>query len=168
MNASANSTRGRAMQTARLMRRGLVRFREVGPGDRMLILEAAACLALARLALIVLPFPRVARHLGDFVQPDDPRAMRAGLHDDAAPMVREIGWAVTVAARYMPFSAVCLPQAMAARGMLARRGIPSVMHFGAASPTQMPYDTHAWLSAAGVEVTGYPVAEQFVEIACFV
>ena len=29
-------------------------------------------------------------------------------------------------------------------------------------------DTHAWLDAAGVEVTGYPVAPHFAEIACFV
>jgi hypothetical protein len=31
-----------------------------------------------------------------------------------------------------------------------------------------PLDAHAWLDAAGVEVTGYPVAENFAEIACFV
>lgn len=31
-----------------------------------------------------------------------------------------------------------------------------------------PLDAHAWLDAAGVEVTGYPVAEGFAEIACFV
>jgi hypothetical protein len=31
-----------------------------------------------------------------------------------------------------------------------------------------PFYTHAWLDAAGVEVTGYPVAHDFTEIACFV
>jgi hypothetical protein len=31
-----------------------------------------------------------------------------------------------------------------------------------------PLDDHAWPDAAGVEVTGYPVAEGFAEIACFV
>jgi hypothetical protein len=31
-----------------------------------------------------------------------------------------------------------------------------------------PLDAHAWLDAAGVEVPGYPVAENFAEIACFV
>jgi hypothetical protein len=31
-----------------------------------------------------------------------------------------------------------------------------------------PIDAHAWLDAAGVEVTGYPVANTFAEIACFV
>jgi hypothetical protein len=43
-----------------------------------------------------------------------------------------------------------------------------VMHFGAAKGTGKPFDAHALLDAAGAEVTGYPVAKQFAEIACFV
>ena len=68
---------------------------------------------------------------------------------------------MTRAARHVPFKAVCLPQAMAARVMLKRRGVASVMHFGAARGQEKPLDAHAWLDAAGVEVTGYPVAKQF-------
>jgi hypothetical protein len=52
--------------------------------------------------------------------------------------------------------------------MLRRRGVASVLHFGAAKGQDRPIDAHAWLDAAGVEVTGYPVAAQFAEIACFV
>jgi hypothetical protein len=61
-----------------------------------------------------------------------------------------------------------LPQAIAARMMLARRGIASVMHFGAAKGRDKPIDAHAWLDAAGVEVTGFPVGAEFAEIACFI
>jgi hypothetical protein len=68
----------------------------------------------------------------------------------------------------VPFDAVCLPQAMAARVMLKRRGVKSVMHFGAAKGADKPLNAHAWLDAAGVEVTGYPAARNFAEIACFV
>lgn len=57
---------------------------------------------------------------------------------------------------------------LAARVMLKRRGVASVMHFGAAKGETKPLDAHAWLDAAGVEVTGYPVAKGFSEIACFV
>jgi hypothetical protein len=90
------------------------------------------------------------------------------------PLVaEEVGWAVTRAARHVPFNAVCLPQAMAARIMLKRRGVDSVLHFGARIGQDKigrdkPIDAHAWLDAAGVEVTGYPVANTFAEIACFV
>ena len=60
-----------------------------------------------------------------------------------------------------------LPQAMAARMMLQRRGVPSVLHFGAAKSTGPSLNTHAWLEATGVEVTGFPVSD-FADIACFV
>ncbi len=95
------------------------------------------------------------------------RARRDGSAQDAK-LAEDIGWAVVRAARHVPFKAVCLPQAMAARIMLRRRGVASVLHFGAAKGRERPIDAHAWLDAAGVEVTGYPVSAQFAEIACFV
>jgi len=153
-----------------LIRRLLLRLGQVDNRRRALLAEAVAYLLAARLALIFVPFPRLARHLGTFVPPTDARAFatRTGIAPDQAQLAEEIGWAVTRAARYVPFKAVCLPQAMAARVMLKRRGVQSVMHFGAAKGTEKPLDAHAWLDAAGVQVTGYPVAENFAEIACFV
>lgn len=148
------------MAPSRSIRRPLRRFAQVGARRRALVVEAVACLLLARLGLIFIPFPKLARWLGRFVPPSDPRALAA--------LAQEIGWAVTRSARYVPFRAVCLPQAMAARVMLKRRGVASVLHFGATRGEAKPLDAHAWLDAAGVEVTGYLVAKQFAEIACFV
>jgi hypothetical protein len=158
------------MARLRLIRRLLRRFGQVDNRSRALLAEAVAHLLAARLALIFIPFPRLARHLGTFVPPADPRAVAARTETapDQAQLAADIGWAVTRAARYVPFKAVCLPQAMAARVMLKRRGVKSVMHFGAAKGTEKPLDAHAWLDAAGVEVTGFPVAKNFAEIACFV
>ena len=158
------------MALSRSIRHPLRRFARVGNRRRALVVEAVACLLLARLGLIFVPFPKLARRLGDFVPPSDPRVLAAracGSQQDAA-RAQEIGWAVTRSARYVPFKAVCLPQAMAARVMLKRRGVASVMHFGAARGEDKPLDAHAWLDAAGVDVTGYPVADKFAEIACFV
>jgi hypothetical protein len=159
-----------SMARLRLIRRLLRRFGQIDNRRRALLAEAVACLLAARLALIFIPFPRLAPRLGTFVPPTDPRALRARTQavDDQARLAEDIGWAVTRAARYLPFKAVCLPQAMAARVMLKRRRVESVMHFGAARGTDKPLDAHAWLDAAGVEVTGYPVAKDFAEIACFV
>jgi Transglutaminase-like superfamily len=158
------------MARLRLIRRLLLRFRQIDNRRRALLVEAVAYLLAARLALIFIPFPRLARRLGTFVPPAEARTLQTqhGASQDAARTARDIGWAVTRAARYVPFKAVCLPQAMAARVMLKRRGIGSVMHFGAAKGSEKPLDAHAWLDAAGVEVTGYPVAKTFAEIACFV
>jgi hypothetical protein len=150
--------------------RPLRRLWQIENRRRTLLAVAVAYLLLARLSLIFMPFPRLARHLGTLVSPSDPRASSHGTC--ASPvhtrLAKEIGWAVTCAARYVPFRALCLPQAIAAQAMLRQRGVPSVMHFGAARGADKPLDAHAWLDAAGVEVTGYPVAEIFTEIACFV
>jgi Transglutaminase-like superfamily len=156
------------MARLRLIRRLLLRFRQIDNRRRVLLAEAVVGLLVARLALIFIP--RLARRLGTFVPPTDARvaAVRTATTPDEAARAEEIGWAVTRAARYVPFRAVCLPQAMAARVMLERRSVKSVMHFGAAKGQDKPLDAHAWLDAAGVEVTGYPVAAQFAEIGCFV
>lgn len=78
----------------------------------------------------------------------------------------DVGWAVTRIAAYFPFSAMCLAQALAARAMLHRRGIGSIMHVGVARTEAAPFEAHAWLEAVGVEVTGYPVPPHLREIGC--
>jgi hypothetical protein len=146
------------------------RLAEVGWRRRVLLLEAVARLLAARARILALPFRAIAKQLGDFVPPADPRvaACRARARDEARVVAEEVSWAVTRAARHVPFSAVCLPQAMAAHAMLRRRGIASAVHFGAQKGASKPIDAHAWLDAAGVEVTGYPLDEALTEIGCFV
>jgi hypothetical protein len=158
------------MAPLRSTRRRLRRFTQIGHHRRALLVEALLWLMAARLALIFVPFPKLARRLGTFVPPADARALPAppNVAPEQARLAEAIGWAVTRAARHAPFDAVCLPQAMAARIMLKRRGVHSILHFGAARGLTKPLDAHAWLDAAGVEVTGYPVARHLAEIACFV
>jgi hypothetical protein len=147
-----------------------LRWGQIDGQRRILLVEATACLLIARIALILVPFPHLARRFGTFVPPSDARviAMQSRTTPGETGLAEAIGWAVTRAARYVPFKAVCLPQAMAARFMLSCRGIKSVLHFGATRGTHKAADAHAWLNAVGVEVTGYPAADNFAEIACFV
>jgi len=154
----------------RLQRYRIRRFSRLDGGRRALLLEASFWLLVARLELLFVPFPKLARRWGRFVEPA--KAASAATHQNPTleqqRQAQEIGWAVTRAARHVPFSAVCLPQAMAAFIMLRKRNIGSVMHFGAAKGKDKPLDAHAWLDAAGVKVTGYPVAPEFAELGCFI
>lgn len=155
-------------QRWKMLRHRVKRTRQVDHRDRLLLAEAIWSLAAARVRLATQPFPRIARRLGGFTTPAQARAShedRIASADDQTT-ARKIGWAVTRAARHVPFGAVCLPQAMAAKAMLARRGIGSVMHFGTTRGEKLSLAAHAWLDAAGVEVTGYPVEASFTEIAC--
>ncbi len=158
------------MVRLRSIPRLLRRFVEVSNRQRALLAEAAVNLAAARLALLFVPFPQLARSLGELVPPTDSRIVAARSTSNLcdASIARDVSWAVTRAARNLPFKAVCLPQALAAHRMLKRRGVASIIHFGADKGQTKPLDAHAWLSAAGVEITGYPVAERLAEIACFV
>lgn len=158
------------MRRRRSWKSRATRLVQVDWHQRLLLAEAVAGLLAARVKIAALPFRTIAGRLGVFVAPDDPRIAehRAPAPAERARIAEQIGWAVTRAARHVPFEAVCLPQAMAAHAMLRRRGIASAMHFGARRNDEKPIDAHAWLDAAGVQVTGYPLNPGMIEIGCFV
>lgn len=142
----------------------------VGVRRQALVAEACAAMLGARLRLATRPFAQVARSLGEFTQIDDPRATAraAATTEVEARIARDVRWAIRAAAPFMPFRSVCLQQAMAAQVMLRRRGIVSVMYFGAQITDAKPIDAHAWLDAAGVKVTGYPLPPGMRAVACFI
>jgi len=152
--------------TARKLRTALL----MGPRRQLLVAEASMSMAAARVALAIYPFRKVSKNFGAFVPPTDPRVLAASVlaAEEEARTAKAVGWAIKTAAPWMPFRAVCLQQAMAAHAMLKRRGIASAMHFGAGKGADKPIDAHAWLDAAGVKVTGYPIASNLSEIGCFV
>jgi hypothetical protein len=116
----------------------------MGGARRVMVVEAALFLALARLLVLTVPFRRIAPWLA--------LAPETGRNDETlAAAVRE---AVTVAARNAPWNAVCLPQAMAAKAMLARRGFGSSFHLGADYDGQGKLVAHAWLEAGGEVIIG--------------
>lgn len=151
-----------------MIRRKVRTLMGMGRARRALLIEAVVCLALARLALVLLPFRWVAAHLGEVCSPTVAAGrLRQSIGDPQdAETARAVGWAVRKMADRVPFRAVCLQQGVAAKMMLRRRGIPSALHFGVArQPAGL--DAHAWLDTAGVRVTGYPVGNRFTELACW-
>lgn len=156
-----------------LARRKLVSAWRLGGRRGLLVAEASLLLLAARIAVAVLPFRRVAQWLGTPVAPSAlPAPARRERPNDDATMV---SWAIRFAAGRLPVEAVCLPQAMAARTMLKRRGIAATVHLGVwrdhgkavkIDPDAPP--AHAWLDAAGQRITGYPVDPALVEVAAFV
>ncbi len=152
----------------RILRRIGRRFYRISNQHRLLLAQAIVRLALARIALLVMPFQTLAARFGKMTPPGtEEGSARRPLSAAQIALAQDIGWAVTRAARYVPFRAVCLPQAIAAQVMLSRRGVASVMHFGVLKKPGEALAAHAWLSAAGIEVTGYPLEPGYVEMARF-
>ena len=113
--------------------------------DVRLVAEAALCLGVARLALL-LPFRVISPRLGRLA------ALEPQVQDQDHELGLRVGWAVEAAARRVPWRAVCLPQAIAAKLMLRRRRVASTLYLGIESDTRLT--PHAWLQVGDRIVVG--------------
>lgn len=129
--------------------RKLPKFFAVPGRTQLMLLEAALWLTVSRVALAVLPFRRV-----------DPWLKRqrrvAPVDAGQEALVRRIASCVSIVADRLPWENVCLPRAMAARQMLARRGIASRLHLGLGRPAELAgaLSAHAWLTWGDTVLTG--------------
>ncbi len=139
------------------LRRKLRAFLLRSGTDRLFICEAVIVLAGARICVLTVPLRVLARWLA--------RAPDAGVCDPE--LVTEVRKAVATAARNVPWNAVCLPQAIAAKVMLARRGQGSAFHLGATINADGELSAHAWLECDGQIVIGAAGARGMSHLARF-
>lgn len=129
----------------------------LGPADWLMLAEALAALALASLAIALLPFRRVAA------------AASAPLRAPAPPddrTVRRVRSAVKAWARRVPWRTVCFQKGLALHWMLRRRGIDSVLLYGARRDGD-GLAAHVWVDVGGETVIGGEEAPGFACLARF-
>ena len=124
-----------------------------------LALEAAALLTVASTVVALLPDRRLSGLLGHARRPEANRPRAA-----PGEASRRVGRAVELVAARLPWRPTCLPQAIATRAMLRRRGIPCETHLGVVETR--PLAAHAWVTVNGVVVQGGTVAG-ITEVAAF-
>jgi hypothetical protein len=139
----------------------IAKFFRLPPEDRLLLLEATLWMAVAGFAVAVLPF----RHLGLLAA----RPIRQLEPTDQARLVlvRRIRWAIVTATRRMPWHALCFQQGLAAQIMLRRRGVPSLLYYGAAQDDRSGLSMHVWVRDGDVDVVGGESASYFAVLATF-
>jgi hypothetical protein len=125
--------------------------------ELFLLVEAGIMVSLAALMLSTRPFRDIAA---------DARR-KAATGKATATSAAEIGWAVRAIADRAPFRAVCFQRGLAAHWMLRRRGLDSVMFFGAASLESKGLSAHVWVTSEGKGVVGAETADQFAVLARF-
>lgn len=127
-----------------------------------LLLEAFVLLAIARAAVLLLPFRWVARVLGKQAsqtpEQDDPARLR---------QVCRIRAMIHAVSNSVPWTSKCLDQAIAARIMLRFRRIPATVYFGVKNDEQGQLAAHAWLRSGRVYVTGGQERHAFAIINTF-
>ena len=140
----------------------LKRFLRASQGRRGHLGEALVALAIARVAMAVLPFRRIAAWLGTPGVESPPVAPAEDIR-----VAQEIGWAVGILGSRVPWDGRCLARALAATGMLRRRGLESTVIFGACQNESSGFDAHAWLRLGPFIVTGEPEHERFRTLTTF-
>ena len=150
-----------------LMWRRLDRLRKYAwlpASERKLLHEAVFWLGVSRAAILVLPFRRIASHLGRHMA-ETPHSTISDA--EQAATIRVVSRIIEVAARNLPWECKCLAQALAARAMLHRRGIPSTLYLGVGKDEQAQLIAHAWLRCGDEILTGNEGVEQYAVVATF-
>jgi hypothetical protein len=128
--------------------------------DRLILGEAIVWLAITALIIAVVPFRHfgvlAARPLRKLPPADEARSL----------MRRQIRWAIVTAARRVPWRALCIQQGLAAQFMLRRRGVPSVLYYGAAL-REGDLKAHVWVRDGNIDVIGGEAASWYALLARF-
>ena len=137
------------------------RFMELRWEDRLLLAESVASLAIARLALVVLPFRPIGRWASVEVTKPAP------LGEARAANLRRVRWAVTATARRVPWRAMCFEQGLSAQFMLRRRRIATRLFYGAAFDDGGGLIAHVWVKDGDRNIVGGEIASRFTVLATF-
>jgi hypothetical protein len=129
--------------------------------DRLLLFEGTLWLAVAGLAIAVLPFRVIGRLAATPIRRPDP------LPAERRREAKRIRWAIAVAAPRVPWKAVCFQKGLAAQFMLRRRGVPSVLYYGAAMDSRGQLTAHVWVRDGDLDVIGGEMASRYALLTMF-
>ena len=139
----------------------LAKFRGRSSTELLLLIEAVLWLAIARAAILAIPFRWTTRLFAlkrgvTAISPDPVMLAEA----------RGIGQAVRTAAARTPWQSTCLAQSLAGAAMLRRRRIPAAVAMGVSrSSGAGEFTAHAWLCCGGLIITGARGHERYQVIA---
>lgn len=141
-------------------RRGFPRLRHLRRlrrplADYALLAEGVVSLTFAWIRLRTRPF----RELMDWMDRPVDRPQPQGA--ERQEIVRRVSWAIRNLAERGPLPFVCFPQAIAARTMLHRRGVPVVLYYGVRKSPEKGFQAHVWVKDGETPVVGLAGAEGF-------
>jgi hypothetical protein len=129
--------------------------------ERGILMETFLLLGFGRFLVIMLPFKKVAPHLG-VINGSQP----GNLSEAELVTAQQINRWVRFTSHHTPFTSNCFNKALAAHFMLRRRGISSTLYLGVAKNKEK-MEAHAWLLSGDQIVTGGAEHERFTEVSHF-
>ena len=128
------------------------------------VAEATVYLAVAQL-LLFMPFRWLAPLCGR-VHPGVVSALPV-LSEDENSSAFAVRRALLRVTRRLPWDSSCLVRALAAKMMLRRRHLPTVLQLGVRASSATKLSAHAWLTCGKVNVVGDESVAEFTPIASF-
>lgn len=125
------------------------KFLKHSAANQCFLIEALAWLCWAKLLLLLVPFRWIAFRLGKQMA-ESPSA----INEAERQVALRVSWAVQSVAFNLPIGFVCLPQAIAAKWMLRRRGLSSTLYLGLRKGEGLKLNAHAWLRVGDKILTG--------------
>jgi hypothetical protein len=130
--------------------------------ERGLLLEASLALAVGRLVVLLVPFRRIASLLGEQMAESSREISSADVTSS-----KRISWAISAAARHLPWDCRCLVCASATMIMLSWRRIPATFYLGVSFDDEQRMLAHAWVRAGEVIITGCKESSGYTVVATF-
>ena len=120
------------------------KFFRLSTGEKLLFAEAVILIFFSKVVFLLFPF-RVAIKL---IKPNESFTKQVSSEE-----LEVIKTAIRRANKLAFWKNICLVQSFAARLMLQRRSIPSVMHFGLTFKNSRELCAHAWLKSNEIFIT---------------
>lgn len=79
----------------------------------------------------------------------------------------DVRWAIERASRYLPGNTVCFPRGLAAQAMCRRRGIDTVLYYGAKVLEGCGLQAHVWVGEGPNAVVGFENSADYHILARF-
>jgi hypothetical protein len=136
------------------------RLKRIAWRDRLLLIEAAAVLAVASMAIQLMPFRRVVGAVARGVEGRGARPVSFG-------EIERARWAIEACARRLPWKIVCFQKGVAMQTLLRRRGIATALHYGVAQDAERGLSAHVWVTHAGEAIIGGDRAPDYTCLATF-
>ncbi len=131
---------------------------------KSLLVEALVCLIRADLRIRKRPLKAVTDTLGTEQNPSHVTLDKSQL--DAA---LDVGHTIEMIAKNMPWSVLCMPQAVAVKWMLQRRGIPCTLYFGTKGDRRADnsLEAHAWVAIDNRIIIGGAHSKEHTALSAF-
>jgi hypothetical protein len=133
---------------------------KVSSTDRKLFFEAWFLSFYIRWMLILFPFKKYSKKLGERSRESD------NILENDKEIILNIARAIKRAVGYSLWRNKCLEQAITAKTMLKKRNINSTIYFGVRKPEDK-LEAHAWLKVGDSFVVGQKNHETFTVVAYY-